>query len=440
MSDPFEKRGDRFYIKGTDGDLEVLPDLVPLLKPIGDLKVDPNNPRKTKLLKDLVAGIKQFGIRWQILVNKRTGMIEAGHQRLYAAQELGLTHWPVVWADDDSLTATGFNLSDNRLGEVVAEWDDDVLAVQLKAMLEESEESIIGIGFERDDIDARISEYLDAQGEGGEEPPEPPDPNKVPAVTKSGDIWQCGVHRVCCGDSTDPDVVARLMDGGRADMVFMDPPYGVDYMGKTKDNLVIENDGEEGLADLLRRSIRQGLVATRPGACWYVAAPAGPHSIQFAQALHAAEILRQTLVWVKDSMVLGHSDYHYKHEMIFYGWTPGAAHDAPPDRTQTSVWEIPRPKASREHPTMKPVDLVTKALRNSSQRAGIVLDLFGGSGTTLIAAEQLGRKCMAMEIDPKYCDVICQRYYDLTGVSPVREGDSLKWIDLAKRGKEFSNE
>jgi site-specific DNA-methyltransferase (adenine-specific) len=202
-----------------------------------------------------------------------------------------------------------------------------------------------------------------------------------------------------------------------ADLVWTDPPYGVSYVGKTKDALTIQNDSlnpEEFLA-FLKSAFENSKRVSKPGAVWYVAAPAGNLFLSFAIALSDLEIWRHTLVWVKDMFVMGRADYHYRHEAILYGWTPGAAHQEPPDRKQDSVWEIPRPKRSEEHPTMKPLELIIRAIRNSTSKGQIVLDPFGGSGSTLIAAEQTGRKARLIELDPKYCDVIVTRWQNLTG-------------------------
>jgi len=227
-------------------------------------------------------------------------------------------------------------------------------------------------------------------------------------------------HRVLCGDSTKAEDVERLMDGQKADAVITDPPYGVDYVGKTKDALVVHNDGRDGLNDLLTNALGYAADFCKSGGIWYVAAPPGPQFADFASVLSNLEIWRQTLVWVKDVMVLGRSDYHYRHEAIFYGWKPGAAHQDPPDRKQTTVWEFDRPKASREHPTMKPVSLYAKMLENSTRQDSVIYEPFGGSGTTLIAAEQLDRRCFGMEISPQYCDVIVRRFENLTGEEAVR--------------------
>lgn len=211
------------------------------------------------------------------------------------------------------------------------------------------------------------------------------------------------------------------MDGQKAALCLTDPPYGVDYVGKTKDALLVRNDGRDTLLPLLTASLGLVVTQTLHGACWYVAAPAGPQFYDFATVLRDLGVWRQTLVWAKQSLVMGHSDYHYQHEAIFYGWTPGGSHKPPPDRKQTTMWSFDRPTASREHPTMKPVALFAKAVENSSTVGSTIIDPFLGSGTTLIAAEQLGRKCYGLEIDPGYCDVIVARWEKLTGKKAVLE-------------------
>ena len=260
---------------------------------------------------------------------------------------------------------------------------------------------------------------------GKTDPDEVPDPPAAP-ITKLGDIWLLGEHRVLCGDSTDPAAVAEVMAGELADLVWTDPPYGVDYVGKTERALTMQGDGLEGLEDLLAAMAAAIAEAARPGAAVYVAAPAGPAGLAFATALRRAGLWRQRLVWVKNVLVLGHSDYHYRHEDLYFGYVPGAegrrgrgGEGWYGDNAQTSVLAFDRPTASREHPTAKPVDLVGLCLTNSSEVTDVVLDLFGGSGSTLMAAETTGRRAMLMEIDPAYVDVICRRFEQHTGITPV---------------------
>ncbi len=207
------------------------------------------------------------------------------------------------------------------------------------------------------------------------------------------------------------------MGGGMADCLWTDPPYGVAYVGKTKDALEIENDNldEGALEEFLRSSLGCAFAVSNAGASWYVAAPARPLNLMFSIVLKEFGVWRQTLNWIKSSMVLGRSDYHYQHEPIFYGWKPGAAHSWYSDRKQTTTLNFDKPHRNGEHPTMKPVELVEYCLSNSSKAGNSILDIFGGSGTTLIASEKLGRKCHLMELDPKYCDVIISRWENFTG-------------------------
>lgn len=241
-------------------------------------------------------------------------------------------------------------------------------------------------------------------------------------------------HALLCGDATSAEDVAQLMAAGggeRADVMWTDPPYGVSYVGKTKRALTIQNDGAGDLDGLLTDAFAAAdSAALVEGAAIYVAGPSGPQGIVFINVFHAQWPLRQILMWVKDSMVLGHSDYHYRHELILYAFKPapeggigrlgrGGDRWYGPNNA-TSVFEIPRPKRSEEHPTMKPVALVAAMLENSSAVGDVVYEPFCGSGTTLIASERLGRRCRALELDPRYCDVILARFEAETGREAVR--------------------
>jgi site-specific DNA-methyltransferase (adenine-specific) len=211
------------------------------------------------------------------------------------------------------------------------------------------------------------------------------------------------------------------MADAKADMVLTDPPYGVSYVGNTEDALTVENDSlsESDLSDLMKTAFDNAQSVSRSGAYWYATVPAGPLHILFAADWKARGILRQIMVWAKDSMVLGHSEYHYQHEPILFGWVPGSRHKNS-DRTRTTLWQCDRPKASREHPTMKPVALWSRAVEDGSRRGEYVLDPFCGSGTTIIACEKDGRHGLGMELSPQYCDVIVKRWEDYTGKKAVR--------------------
>ncbi len=323
----------------------------------------------------------------------------------------------VVLCDED--TARRINLTDNRTAEL-GSYDNDALA-ELLSYLDGDYE---GTGYTEADIDELL----------GEEAVALTDPDDIPAppvapVTKPGDVWNLGPHRVLCGDSTDIAAVEAMLDGDRADCMWTDPPYGVDYVGKTKDALTIRNDGADGLPELLAGAFAVATAVLKPGAPFYIAHPPGPDSIVFWEAVRAAGWLhRQNLVWDKGAMVLGRSDYHYQHEPLIYGFT-----DAPAgsgrlgrggdrwhgDNAQTSVFQIPKPARSEAHPTMKPVELITAHLSNSCPRGGIVYEPFGGSGSTLIAAHATGRNARLGELDPRYVDVICRRYQTHTGTRPI---------------------
>jgi DNA modification methylase len=259
------------------------------------------------------------------------------------------------------------------------------------------------------------------------------DPDEVPPLpakprTKRGDVWRLGAHRIVCGDATDGEDFERLMAGARAEVMWTDPPYGVDYVGKTPQAMRIAGDAGAGLADLLRSSFAAIDEVLAPGAALYVAHPAGPQSVVFANAFLAQGWqLRQILVWVKDVLVLGHSDYHFRHEPLLYGCKRGAGrwgrgHNGwHGGNAETSVFEIARPRASREHPVTKPCELVRRCLMNSSPAGAAVLDPFLGSGTTLLACEGIGRRCFGLELDPRYADVAITRWERFTGRTAERE-------------------
>jgi site-specific DNA-methyltransferase (adenine-specific) len=375
---------------------------------IKDLTPDPQNARlhDDKNLKAIQGSLKEFGQRKPIVITE-AGVIVAGNGTVEAAKRLG-------WLEIDAVRVPGdwtpeqtkaFALADNKTAEL-AKWDVKVLNAQLLEFVE-SEFDIEALGFE-------LPQVLELQGsEEGELPPPPAE-----AQTKLGDVWQLGQHRLICGDGTSVDTYKNLLGEELVDMVWTDPPYGVSYVGGTDEHLTIQNDSlkTDELESFLRDAFTAIFSFTKPGACWYVAAPSGNNFQSFSIPLSELDVWRHTLVWVKDSLVMGRADYHYRHESIFYGWTPGGAHQTPPDRKQDSVWEIARPKVNKEHPTMKPIELITRSINNSSRMNDLVLDGFGGSGSTLIACEQTKRKARLVELDPKYCDVIIARWENLTGL------------------------
>lgn len=257
-------------------------------------------------------------------------------------------------------------------------------------------------------------------------------PLSEPKVVKTvkGDVYELGGHRLVCGDATVLEDAEKLMRGEKADMVWTDPPYNVAYEGKTKDALTIENDSMEGKAfyQFLYDAFVNMLTATKPGGAIYVA-HADSEGANFRSAMVGGGwLLKQCLIWVKQHMVMGRQDYHWQHEPILYGWAPGAAHNWYSDRKQTTVLNFDRPHRNEEHPTMKPVDLIEYMLGNSSARGDIVLDPFGGSGSTLVACQKQGRKARLLELDPKYCDVIVTRYCKLVeSAEIIRNGEKVIW-------------
>jgi DNA modification methylase len=253
---------------------------------------------------------------------------------------------------------------------------------------------------------------VDAQCDEDESPEPPKDPK-----TRRGDIYTLGNHRLICGDSTVVTDVQKLMGAEKSDMVWTDPPYNVNYEGKTKNALTIQNDkmSAEKFYQFLYDAYSNLLMFTKPGCAIYVA-HADTEGMNFRKALtDSGWLLKQCLVWVKNSIVMGRQDYHWKHEPILYGWAPGAAHNWYSDRKQSTVIECKRPSRNADHPTMKPVELIEYCLTNSCAPKGVVLDLFGGSGSTLIACEKTGRKARLCELDPRYCDVIVTRWEKYTG-------------------------
>lgn len=398
---------------------------------IGSLNPYHRNPRRGNTAV-IAESLRTLGQYRPIVVNAgtltgRPNEVLAGNHTLFAAQKLGWDAIDVVMVDVDEETATRIVLVDNRSSDL-AENDEDLLAALLQDLPD-----LTATGFTDDDLEELLAEVEAGDGDvplQGDPDDAPNAPDEADAVTEPGQVWELGPHRLLCGDSTDLAAVEAFMVDGRADCMWTDPPYGVDYVGKTKDALTIQNDGAEDLPKLLAGAFAAASAVLKPGAPLYVAHPAGPLSLDFARAfLDAGWLLRQNLVWVKDQMVLGHSDYHYQHEPILYGFTPGGEGRLGRggdrwygDNAQVSVFEVPRPARSAVHPTMKPVDLVTAHLRNSCPPGGTVFDPFGGSGTTLIAAHTTRRVARLVELDPAYCDVIAQRFQETTGIVPVRDG------------------
>jgi site-specific DNA-methyltransferase (adenine-specific) len=377
------------------------------------------NPRKMSdtARAALRRGIEAFGLVDPIIARRSDNLVIGGHQRLTAAKEMGLATVPVVYLDDlDDQKAAALNVLLNN-PSAQGEWDFGLLS-GLLSELDASGFDATLTGFDDKQLEDLLA-WTPDPGEPVEEGDVDLTPPKEPE-SKLGEVYELGRHRVMCGDSTDEAQVATLAGEGTAECLWTDPPYGVSYVGKTKDALTIENDGADGLEELLARAFAAADSAMAPGARVYCAAPAGPRNLAFRIAmLGVGWKLHQELVWVKNAMVLGHADYHYRHEPILYGYKPGPGrvgrgkHEGTKwygDHSQTSVLEFDKPSRSAEHPTMKPLGLIRRCLLNSTKPGDKVLDVFGGSGSTLIACEQTNRTAYLMEIDARYCDVILRRY------------------------------
>jgi DNA modification methylase len=374
---------------------------------ISSLSFDPANARKhaAKNLDAIKGSLARFGQQKPIVVGKN-GVVIAGNGTLEAARSLGWERINVVRTELEGPDATAFAIADNRTGEL-AEWDAGVLGETLKA-LQGIDFDLSAIGFDDDDLAKMLA--TEEPSEGLTDPDEVPE--EVETRCKPGDLWILGKHRLLCGDSTNIQHIERVTGGAQGDLLFTDPLYGVDYEGVNNDHLKAE-----ALSDFVRTVLSNVDTVLKPGACYYIFHP-DVHAFEFIKAVREVGWVQarpSTLQWVKNSLVLGRGDYHSRSEPILYGWKSGSAHHALTDRSQDNLWEFPKPKAAEGHPTMKPVALVARAVRNSSCPGALVIEPFGGGGSTLIACEETGRRCAAIELDPKYCDVILARWEKFTG-------------------------
>ena len=418
------------------------------IKDIAIVDIDPygRNPRDNSgAIEAVRASIEEFGFKVPIVLDAAHTII-AGHTRYEAAKRLGMHTVPCIIADD--LTpeqVKAFRLADNKTAEL-AEWDWDLLAEELEDISLDMEV----FGFEPFDVETGEPEAVEDGYDA--EPPEVP-------TSKAGEIYRLGDHILIVGDSTEPETIARAMDaledGADADLLLTDPPYNVDYTGKTDEALKIDNDSfgdSEAFTEFLADAMGAAVERVKPGGAFYVWYASWFSRELFEAAQRAGLQVRQVIVWNKSVFALGRQDYQWKHELCLYGWRDGAAHYFVDDRTLTTVWDYPegwepdkakkselvefarrtlralqpdvwdceKPSASRLHPTMKPIPLMARAIINSTRRGEIVLDPFGGSGSTLIACEQLGRRCVTVELDPHYADVIIDRWETYTGREAVR--------------------
>ena len=363
-----------------------------------------------KQVEEIKNSIKTFGFCDPVGIWGEKNIIVEGHGRVLALQEMGETEVYCIRLDhltDEERKA--YTLAHNKT-TMSSDFDFDKLEAELKALGE------MDLDFSMADFGFDLSEFEDQKEVVEDEVPLVDEVTEP--MTKLGDIWQLGEHRLMCGDSTDNATVEKLMDGSCADLLVTDPPYNVDYEGIAGK---IENDkmGSEEFKQFLVRAFKCAFDNLKAGGAFYIWYASREH-INFETALNDAGLkVKEQLIWVKNHLVLSRQDYHWRHEPCLYGWKDGAPHNWYSDRSQTTVLEFNRPNRNAEHPTMKPLDLIGYQIQNSSRKHELVLDLFGGSGSTLIACEQLRRKCYTMELDPKFCDVIIKRWEALTGGKAV---------------------
>lgn len=358
------------------------------------------------------SSIREFGFTAPIIIDKEKNLI-AGHGRIAAAKLEGMSEVPAVIVSGLSEgQKKALIIADNKIA-LNAGWDESLLKIELE-LLQDMDFDLSILGFNDDEMAALLGKIEPTVGLTDEDVvPE------APAVPKTvlGDVWLLGNHRLMCGDSTSIDAVEKLMDGKKADMWLTDPPYNVAYEGKTKDALKIKNDSMSN--DSFRQFLTDSYVAAdavmKGGAVFYIWHSDSEGYNFRGAAKDAGWTVRQCLIWKKSTLVMGRQDYHWKHEPCLYGWKDGAGHLWASDRKQTTILEFDKPMRNGEHPTMKPVELFQYQMLNNTKGQDVVLDSFGGSGTTLIAAEKNGRYSFIMELDPKYCDVIIKRWQDFTG-------------------------
>jgi DNA modification methylase len=395
------------------------------LVPVAGLRQHPRNPRKGDTVA-IAESIAHNGFYGAVVAQQGTGYVLAGNHRLKAAIDTGATEVPVIWVDADDDQALRILLADNRTNDI-AGYDDAALAEILKSL-----DSLEGTGYDQ----AAVDELLASLGGGDNTPSEEPEARidraeELLAKWKvtTGQLWAIGKHRLLCGDSTNASDAARLMLGDNADMVFTDPPYNVSVCGGTHDSRDKKNYGKgpkiqnDSMSDLdfkgfLLKAFSVMRSVVKDGAAIYVA-HADSEGINFRTAfVESGFMLKQCLIWAKQQFVFGRSDYHWQHESILYGWPSGASHNFYGERNQGTVWNIDRPmRSEKEHPTQKPVELIAKAIKNSAKSGDLLYEPFAGSGTTLVAAQQLGVRCYGIELEPKYVAVILERMSEM-GLKP----------------------
>ena len=404
------------------------------LVPISKLVPYVNNARthSPEQVMKLRSSLREFGFINPIIIDRDYGII-AGHGRLLAAKEEGITEVPCVFVDYlTEAQKKAYILADNRMA-MDAGWDEELLRVEIEALQGEAFDVSL-TGFDE-------KELADLFKDGSDSDAEDDDYDLSAALEKAafverGDLWTVGRHRLMCGDATSAEDVAALMDGRKANLILTDPPYGVSF--KSSSGLTIQNDSmkDEEFYHFLLASFKNMADHLEKGGAAYVF-HADTEGLNFRRAfIDAGFHLAGCCIWVKDSLVLGRSDYQWQHEPVLYGFMQNGKHPWYSDRKQTTIWNFAKPKRNANHPTSKPLDLLGYPIGNSTQENAIVIDTFGGSGSTLMACEQMNRTCCTMELDEKYASVILRRYVDDTGdadgVYVIRNGEKLPYTALVK--------
>ena len=402
--------------------------------PVSKLVPYVNNARthSPEQVMKLRSSLREFGFINPIIIDRDYGII-AGHGRLFAAKEEGITEVPCVFVDYlTEAQKKAYILADNRMA-MDAGWDEELLRVEIEALQGEAFDVSL-TGFDEKELADLFKGGSDSDAE--DDDYDLSAALEKAAFVKRGDIWTVGRHRLMCGDATSAEDVAALMDGRKANLILTDPPYGVSF--KSSSGLTIQNDSmkDEEFYRFLLAFFKNMADHLEKGGAAYVF-HADTEGLNFRRAfIDAGFHLAGCCIWVKDSLVLGRSDYQWQHEPVLYGFMQNGKHPWYSDRKQTTIWNFAKPKRNANHPTSKPLDLLGYPIGNSTQENAIVIDTFGGSGSTLMACEQMNRTCCTMELDEKYASVILRRYVDDTGdadgVYVIRNGEKLPYTALVK--------
>ncbi len=376
---------------------------------------------------EIAGSIAEFGFVNPVLVDPDGGII-AGHGRVMAGHKLKLPEVPVIVLDHLSENQKrAFRLADNRLA-LNSGWDEEMLRLELQLVAQSCSDLDI-LGFDQREVDHLLADLKQKQADADEAPLVAEE-----TVTELGDLWILGEHRLLCGDSTKSDQLTRVLDGRSSDMIFTDLPYNAAYEGKTSKRLTIVNDDLGDEFGVFLSAACQAMLAANSGAIYICMSSRELHNL-YEAFRQAGGHWSTYIIWAKHTFTLGHSDYQRQFEPILYGWREGGQHHWCGDRTQGDVWFVNKPRSNKEHPTMKPVELVERAISNSSRKGDLVLDPFSGSGTTLLAAERTGRRARLVEIDPQYADVIVRRWQSYSGgAAQLETGEG--FAELGERRRE----